>query len=316
MHSILYWYVLHTFYVDGMYNTPKNGMLSVRRDFIPKKYVMHTFVLTVYSYHFSLPDDDIKALGYVVKEINMQASRYYEKYNKRPTMVIDAVDWLAKNNYELFKALILLMKQAVNNSSLNVVLVSSEGHVLPMLDKQSESSRSKVFYVGDVDFIEAEALLTRCGIPNNLSSKVVSYIGGRLILLYHAQDAYKKNCYHEIDQLEELDEKKKEEMKWNEMKKYLWNLVGKHVTNAGLRPGYNSFEHKKFVVELLMKSGELPFHKLVEELRGKFKLSGETASNVVDHLIRCNVLSTVNELVTFQSTLHKQYLEELLINDL
>ena len=29
--------------------TPKNGMLSVRRDFIPKKYVMHTFVLTVHK---------------------------------------------------------------------------------------------------------------------------------------------------------------------------------------------------------------------------------------------------------------------------
>ena len=54
MHSILYWYVLHTFYVDGMYNTPKNGMLSVRRDFIPKKYVMHTFVLTVYSGYANL----------------------------------------------------------------------------------------------------------------------------------------------------------------------------------------------------------------------------------------------------------------------
>lgn len=47
---------------------------------------------------------------------------------------IDAVDWLAKTNHELFKALIFLMKQAVNNSALNVVLVSSEGHVVPMLD--------------------------------------------------------------------------------------------------------------------------------------------------------------------------------------
>ena len=50
MHFILYWCALHTFYFGGMYNTPKNGMLSVRRDFIPKKYVMHTFVLTVQAY--------------------------------------------------------------------------------------------------------------------------------------------------------------------------------------------------------------------------------------------------------------------------
>ena len=58
------------------------------------------------TYHFSrLPDNDIKALGYVIKEINMQANRYYQKYNKQPTMVIDGVDWLSKTNHELFKAL-------------------------------------------------------------------------------------------------------------------------------------------------------------------------------------------------------------------
>lgn len=91
------------------------------------------------------------------------------------------------------------------------------------------------------------------------------------------------------------------------------------MTNAGLRPGYNGFEHKKFVTDLLIKSGELPFNKLIEGLREKFNMSGEAACNVVDHLIRCNVLSRVNGLVTFQSALHKQCLEELfarLINDL
>jgi len=31
-----------------MHDIPKNGMLSVRRYYIPKKYAIHTFVLTVY----------------------------------------------------------------------------------------------------------------------------------------------------------------------------------------------------------------------------------------------------------------------------
>ena len=122
-------------------------------------------------------------------------------------MVIDGVDWLSKTNHELFKALILLMKQAVNNSALNVVLVSSEGHVVPMLDKQSELSHSKVFYVGDVDLVEAEALLTSCGMPTDLSSRVTSFTGGRLILLYLVQYEYESICY-KIDQLEELDERR------------------------------------------------------------------------------------------------------------
>ena len=74
MHSILYWYVLHTFYIDGMYNTPKNGMLTVRRDFIPKKYVMHTFVLTVYNLEVH---DVIKYTRNIVPLIISRASQVY-----------------------------------------------------------------------------------------------------------------------------------------------------------------------------------------------------------------------------------------------
>ena len=47
-------YVFHTsrvcisyFWSGGMHNIPKNGMHGVRRNYIPKKYVMHAFVLTV-----------------------------------------------------------------------------------------------------------------------------------------------------------------------------------------------------------------------------------------------------------------------------
>ena len=39
----------------SMYNIPKNGMHGVRRKNIPKKYVIHTFVLTVCTSYITWP---------------------------------------------------------------------------------------------------------------------------------------------------------------------------------------------------------------------------------------------------------------------
>ena len=98
------------------------------------------------TYHFSLPNNDIKVLSFIVKEINMQVNRYYEKYNKRPTMVIDAIDWLSKQimNFQgikkqimNFQGINLTNEASCEYSVLSMLLVSMEEHVLPMLDKQS-----------------------------------------------------------------------------------------------------------------------------------------------------------------------------------
>ena len=50
VHYILWLVCITYFYNNGMHNIPKNGVLSVRRNYTPKKCVIHTIVLTVYSY--------------------------------------------------------------------------------------------------------------------------------------------------------------------------------------------------------------------------------------------------------------------------
>ena len=48
MYFIFYWVCISYFYFVGVHNTPKNGVHGVRRNYIPKRCVIHTIVLTVY----------------------------------------------------------------------------------------------------------------------------------------------------------------------------------------------------------------------------------------------------------------------------
>ena len=47
VHYILWLVCITYFYNNDMHNIPKNGVLSVRRNYTPKKCVIHTIVLTV-----------------------------------------------------------------------------------------------------------------------------------------------------------------------------------------------------------------------------------------------------------------------------
>ena len=86
---------------------------------------------------FKLSDNPGKALEKVWHTLNLHGSIIYAKKNKGcpPTITINSVDRLAKDDRELFKTTISLAKDSVNLQKHNVVFVSSEGHVLPMLEE-------------------------------------------------------------------------------------------------------------------------------------------------------------------------------------
>ena len=263
------------------------------------------------AYHFTLPEDKIEALAFVMKEICKQAMIYYEKYNQRPTMIIDAIDWLAKNDEKLFKALLFEVKKAVNDSNLNIILVSSESHLLPKLDEQPEKMRSFVFHIGDIKCSDAEEFFKHGGIPKNLIPRIREVTGTRMMLIYQAIDHY-KYIHHKIDQLD-VDEVKKEEMMFNEIKKYLWKWPENDALKAEVLPRGQGFEYKKFIVELLLDSEpdyQLPQIEIIEKLLNKFEdLHLKDASAIINHLLKCNILSRVDSSLTFQSQLHKEYLK-------
>lgn len=53
-------------------------------------------------------------------------------------MVLDTIDTLAKTDNVLFEHLVWICKRVVNDGVLNVVMVSSEGRVVPLVKNLSE----------------------------------------------------------------------------------------------------------------------------------------------------------------------------------
>ena len=86
-------------------------------------------------------------------------------------LVIDGVDVLAKHNKELCCQLITNAKILANRRIINVVLVSSEGSVVPLLKKLSAKNRSVIREIGDIGTDDAHAFLMENGVDATLVKK-------------------------------------------------------------------------------------------------------------------------------------------------
>ena len=96
-------------------------------------------------------------------------------------------------------------KCLANNSAATVVLISSEGMVVPVIQAFSRSSRStRMFEIGDVEDDLAEEHLIKMGLPDNLAKKLVGYFGGRCIYLYNAR--FNHSRYREMKKYTDDDE--------------------------------------------------------------------------------------------------------------
>ena len=140
-----------------------------------------------YKTWFVLPKSTVAALSYVFEVLEKQGQVFRSKYGKIPTIIIDAVDIIAKTDPNLFQHLIRLTKRAVNDGSLNIVLVSSEGRVVPTVKTLAEKSRLKILYVRDISEIEAFNMLKCSGFSENLSQQLLSLSGPRLQYIKRVQ---------------------------------------------------------------------------------------------------------------------------------
>ena len=101
------------------------------------------------------------ALQFVFSGIEKEARTYKWWFGVLPTIIIDSTDHIAKTDRVLFRTLITLTKRLVNDKVANIVLVSSEEHILPALDEQVERTRSaKIFHVWDISIADAHAEAT------------------------------------------------------------------------------------------------------------------------------------------------------------
>ena len=124
-----------------------------------------------YTHYVELPQCELKALKTVFDILEDVSVKYKKKMGQVPVLVIDGVDLLAKHNEELCCQLITNAKIFANRKTLNVVLVSSEGSVVPLLNKLSATNRSVICEIGDIGTVDAHAFLMQNGVDATLAKK-------------------------------------------------------------------------------------------------------------------------------------------------
>ena len=135
---------------------------------------------------FQLPEggNSEDQLAYVLTNIGKMAVAFKKKFKYHPTLVIDSVDSIAKADKVMFTTLIKSAKEMVNSTLMQIVLVSSEGHVIPMLDDHSERTRSaRVFHIPDLSLQETKEIFRNQGLTETLAKKLSVLCDGRLILI-------------------------------------------------------------------------------------------------------------------------------------
>ncbi|KJE93322.1 hypothetical protein CAOG_04127 [Capsaspora owczarzaki ATCC 30864] len=117
------------------------------------------------------------------------AAQFKAKHGHVATLVIDAVDLIAKKGSALLHAIQKFAKAAADEQLLNVVLVTCDVSNLPELKASSAMTRARVVEVGDLTDQQAVTYLVRRDIHEDLAKRAVAEIaGGRLILLNNLAD--------------------------------------------------------------------------------------------------------------------------------
>ena len=104
-------------------------------------------------HYYELPECQLSGIKMVLNILN-ETSKCYIKGKKIPVLFLDGVDVLAKHDPSLFTTLITLPKVLANKNELKIVLISSEGTVMSLLEDLSATNRAIIYEVGDEEGVE------------------------------------------------------------------------------------------------------------------------------------------------------------------
>ena len=129
----------------------------------------------------------------VLEVLANAATLYSRKFGEIPVLCIDGVDLLAKREEMLCEALITLAKVLANSNKLKLVLISSEGGIMPFLERLSVVNRACVYEIGDLNDNEAVSFLLKNNMKESRAKKLVQCLGGRLVYLQSSVNHDNKN---------------------------------------------------------------------------------------------------------------------------
>lgn len=148
-------------------------------------------------YHVLLPNQ-LAGLEMVLGLLEDVSTRFIMN-KKTPVLFLDGIDILAKDEKEekLCGALITMAKILANNKKLRVVFISSEGTVMPLLEKLSATNRGVICQVVDINDDDAVRYLTRNDVHESLAKELVNRIGGRMVHLESCVYLLKRMGYND-----------------------------------------------------------------------------------------------------------------------
>ena len=111
----------------GMKKAPRTT-LDLMLEYITERYT---------HYYILLPEDQEKGLVNVLQVLEKEALRYIKEKNEVPVLVVDGIDILAKHNEKLCNLLITIAKILANKNHIKMILVSSKGAIVPLIEHMS-----------------------------------------------------------------------------------------------------------------------------------------------------------------------------------
>lgn len=263
----------------------------------------HSSALHREPIYFSLPDTKIPDQINYVLDIIQQASVYYHKvYRKKPTLVIDSADVIAKADRESFELLIRLCKSFVNDKILNIILVSLEGHVIPTMQAMSEGSRQgMIIHIPDICSEDAIKFLTEQKCEQSFAKKIAAVSGGRLLYLIQALD---------VKHMIEDDSKVDQTYITDRVMKHLTSLVANDFKRSNTHIGQDMCDMKAAALDALVKKS-MDEEELQSYLLDRYKWKDQKKLAVaLDELLKGNVVVLREEgMLEFQTPLHQKYWE-------
>ena len=144
-----------------------------------------------YSTYHQLPADIHASLDYIFNLLTKASIQYKEQHQQMPVLFIDGCDTLAKSSPKIFDRLVHLAKVLINDKTLRIVFVSSDGKIIPLIQKSSALNRcAPMQEIGDIKEEQAVKFVCNHQIHTNVAKRVVDLLGGRLVYLNKAINNY------------------------------------------------------------------------------------------------------------------------------
>ena len=201
-----------------MYQTLEAGKQLAHAADIPLTYDYYIYRFLGFDSLFNFPSDTVEAITYVLNKVAGKSREAFEKEDlkKLPCFVIDATEILAAHEPDILNTLLRLAQYYVHTKKLRIVLVDSDGITLSKINENFKHPIVDIVEVEDLKDHDAEQyLIERTKMSSDLAKRLVGLIGGRLLHLSCAVDAYQKSETNDIS----------EELVYGKIKEYLFIKV-------------------------------------------------------------------------------------------